>query len=237
MITRHYKQLICSGASFKAAREAMGQLTYEAKMERGFVIQDSGPSAIVGKYYYMKTKTLKSIDRATLKPVETKEETLQQVLFVLDLQRGMASVEGPRSGLNALYEALDAMPDVAVDFSDLNINLKDYVFEMQHAYHKSEIRVIKVKNYLARENCTATPSFKVLDVREGEKLVEKWSDQAEAVKLDFKLPSGRASFGVKKRGTLTFTDDTPQELMDYARDQLPRFHEAEVETVPVLAGE
>lgn len=186
-----------------------------------------------GKLLYVKTRVVKSIDRSTLKPMEAKEETLQEVLFELDLQRGMVSVEGPRSGLNVLFEALDAMPGVAVEFSDLNLSLKDYVFEMQHAFNKNAIRVIKVKDYLARENVTGSPSFKLLDVQDGEKLVEKWNDQAEAVKLDFKLPSGRVSFGVKKRGTLSFTDDTPQELMDYARGQLPRFHEAEVETAEV----
>lgn len=233
MRTIHYKQLICSGDSFKAARKAMSELTYEARMERGFVVQDAAPSLIVGKYYYVQTNKLKSIDRATLKVIEEKQETLQEVLFALDLKHGLVSVEGRRRGLSALFEALDAMPDVGLEFGDINLNLKDYVFELQHAFNKNEIRVIKVKDYLARENAIASPSFKIIDVREGEKLVEKWSDQAVAVKLDFKLPSGKASFGVQKRGTLTFTDDTPQELMDYARDQLPRFHEAEVETAEV----
>ncbi len=235
MRTMHYKQLICSGDSFKKAREAMAALNYEARMERGFITQESGPSCIIGKYYYMKTNVVKSIDRKTLKPIEERGESLCEVLFTLDLRLGLVSVEGRRSGLNALYEALDALPDVSMEFQDLNLNLKDYVFELQHAFNKNEIRVIKVKDYIARENALASPSFKVLDVREGEKLVEKWADMAEAVKLDFKLPSGKVSFGVKKRGTLTFTDDSPQELIDYARDQLPRFHEAEVETAEVRA--
>lgn len=233
MRTIHYKQLICSGESFKAAAKAMRELTYEARMERGFVVEDDAPSFIRGKYYYTKMNTVKSIDRVTLKPIEEKSESLCEVLFTLDLRLGLVSVEGRRNGLSALYEALDALPDVGVEFQDLHLNLKDYVFELQHAFNKNEIRVIKVKDYLARENALASPSFKLVDVREGEKLVEKWSDQAVAVKLDFKLPSGKVSFGVQKRGTLSFTDDTPTELMDYAREQLPRFHEAEVETAEI----
>lgn len=40
MITKHYKLLVCSGESFKAMRAAMAALNYEARMERGFVVQE-----------------------------------------------------------------------------------------------------------------------------------------------------------------------------------------------------
>jgi hypothetical protein len=80
---------------------------------------------------------------------------------------------------------------------------------------------------------TCTGGFKVLDVREGEKLCERFSDQLEGVTLSFKLPSGKCNLTVTKKGSLRFSDDAPQDLIDYARQQLPRFHEAEVETAEI----
>ncbi len=229
----HYKILVSSGESFKAMRRAMDELAYEARMERGFILAAGDASNIDGKYYYVKTNKAKVIDRKTLKQVEEKSESLAECRFKLDLQHGLVGVEERRGELNALFEALDAMPDVGVDFADLNLNLKDLVFELQHAYNKNEIRSIRISQYLARENMTSSATFKILDVREGEKLCEKFAAQLEAVTISFKLPSGRCNFTVTKKGSLRFSDDAPQDLIDYARAQLPRFHEAEVETAEI----
>ncbi len=229
----HFKALVSSGDSFKAMRRAMEELNYEARMERGFILGENAPSRALGKYYYVKTSKQKAIDRKTLKPIEEKVESLAECKFDLDLQHGLVSVEERRGELNSLFEALDSLPDVSVEFGDLNINLKDYVFELQHAYNKNEIRTMRIKEYLARENMTCTGGFKVLDVREGEKLCEKFSGQLEGVTLSFKLPSGKCNLTVTKKGSLRFSDDAPQDLIDYARQQLPRFHEAEVETAEI----
>lgn len=246
-----HKILICSGDSFKAMRKAMSELTYEARMSsqpvagerassasghgfpsRGFIITLDSPSVIEGTYYYTATEKVEDIDKKTLKTVEGKRERLKKAAFKLDLKHGLAS-SPKRDGLSALFEACDAMPDVGLEFSDLTLNLKDYVFEMQHAFNKNEIRSIKIREYLCRENMTCTGTFKVLDVREGEKLVEKFSDQLDGVTLSFKLPSGKTQFTISRKGEIKASPETPQELLDYAYEQLPRFHEAEVETAEV----
>ncbi|HRJ77916.1 MAG: hypothetical protein HPKKFMNG_01979 [Planctomycetes bacterium] len=229
----HFKILVSSGDSFKALRRAMEELAFESGMERGFVMGEGSPSRVNGKFYYVKTSKTKSIDRKTLKPVEEKSEALAECRFGLDLQHGLVHVEERRGELNALFEALDAMPDVGIEFADLNVNIKDYVFELQRAYNKNEIRNLRIKDYLARENMLASATFKMLDVREGEKLCEKFALQLDAATLSFKLPSGRCQFTVTRKGSLRHSDDTPQELVDYARELLPRFHEAEVETTEI----
>lgn len=233
MRTTHFKLLICSGDSFKAMRHAMAELSYEARMERGFVLTKDDPSRVEGKYYFIQTKKLKGIDRKTLKPIEEKHESLQVVAFTLDLKHGLVSVQGPRGGLNALFEALDAMPDVGVEFQDLKLNVKDYVFELQHAFNKNEIKNLRIKGYLFRENMVADVTGKLLDVRDGEKLAEKFAEQLEAARIVFKLPSGKCGLNINKRGTLSIADDAPTELFTYATEQLPRFHEADIETVEV----
>ena len=233
MITKHFKILECSGESFAAMRRALGELTYQPMMERGFVVTKDEPSFIEGRYIYVKSARLKQLHRETLVPIDPVNETLQEVRFALDLKHGLVSVHGPRGGFNVLFEALDSLPDVSVEFGDLNINIKDYVFELQHAYNKNEIRALKLSDYIAKENMLARATFKVLDVREGEKLTEKFQDQLAAVKLDFKLPTGKCNVTVSRRGSVSMSDDAPREIIDYARDQLPRFHEAEVETVGV----
>lgn len=227
-----HKILICSGDSFKAMRHTMGELVYEKRMERGFILTIDEPSKVAGNYYYMASEKVEDIDRATLKTVEGKRERLKKADFTLDLKRGLA-MSKKREGLSALFEACDAMPDVGLEFSDLNLDLKEYVFELQHAFNKNEIRSIKIREYLCRENLTCTGTFKVLDVREGEKLVEKFSDQLDGVTLSFKLPSGKVQFFVGKHGELRFSDDAPEEMITYATDQLQRFHEADVETAEV----
>lgn len=227
-----HKQMICSGDSFKAMRKAMGELAYEARMERGFILTLDSPSVIEGTYYYKSSEKVEDIDPKTLKTVEGKRERLKKAPFKLDLKHGLAS-SPKRDGLSALFEACDAMPDVGLEFSDLTLNLKDYVFEMQHAFNKNEIRSLKIRDYLCRENLTCTGTFKVLDVREGEKLVEKFSEQLDGVTLSFKLPTGKCSFFIGKRGEMRAGEEAPEELLTYAYEQLPRFHEAEVETAEV----
>lgn len=233
MITKHFKILACSGESFAAMRKAMKELNYQPKMERGFVVTKDDTSFIEGRYIYMKSARLKQLNRETLVPIEPVNETLQEVRFTLDLKHGLASVQGPRGGFNVLFEALDSLPDVGVEFSDLNLNLKEYVSELQQAFNKNEIRALKLSDYITKENMLARATFKVLDVRDGESLTEKFQDQLAAVKLDFKLPTGKCNVSVSRRGTVSMSDDAPQEIIDYAREQLPRFHEAEIETVGV----
>ena len=140
--------------------------------------------------------------------------------------RLLEKLEAAREALGGrVYDALGELVD--------GVALKDLVFELQHAYNKNEIRSIRISQYLARENMTSSATFKILDVREGEKLCEKFAAQLEAVTISFKLPSGRCNFTVTKKGSLRFSDDAPQDLIDYARAQLPRFHEAEVETAEI----
>ncbi len=59
MITKHFKILVCSGESFAAMRKALGQLAYQPRMERGFVVTKGEPSFIEGRYIYMKSARLK----------------------------------------------------------------------------------------------------------------------------------------------------------------------------------
>lgn len=47
------------------------------------------------------------------------------------------------------------------------------------------------------------------------------------------MPDGRCSLTVTRRGDLRYSDNAPEELIRYARDCMPRFHEAEVETAEV----
>lgn len=236
MITKHFKILVCSGESFAAMRRALGEYTYQPRMERGFVVTKDEPSFIEGRYIYVKSARIKQLNRETLVPIDPVNETLQEVRFALDLKHGLVSVQGSRGGFNVLFEALDSLPYVCVEFGDLNLNLKEYVSELQQTFNKNEIRALKLSDYIAKENMLARATFKVLDVREGEKLTEKFQDQLAAVKLDFKLPTGKCNVTVSRRGSVSMSDDAPREIIDYARDQLPRFHEAEVETAEVRGG-
>ncbi len=235
MPSYHFKLIGSSQDSFRAMRKAMTGLPFDLRNRRGFVLDESaGQNRIKGKLYYLKTTNVKSINPKDLKPIETKAETLTECKFEVDQEHGLVASEDRRGELNVLFEQLDAMPDVHVNFEDLNLNLKDYVFELQSAFNKNEIRNVRIKDFQAREPMIGNASFKVLDTRESEKIVEKYAEQVEAVSVSFKLPDGRCNLTATKRGSLRFSDNAPDDLVRYARDLMPRFHEAEVETKEVL---
>ncbi len=231
----HFKLLGASQESFRAMRRAMSALPFDARGRRGFVLDEgAGQNSVKGKLYYIKTANVKQINPKDLKPVETKTETLTECRFEVDQQHGLVASQDRRGELNVLFEQLDAMPDVHVTFEDLNLNLKDYVFELQSAFNKNEIRALRIRDYQAREPMAGNASFKVLDARESEKIVEKYSDRLDSVTVSFKLPDGRCNLTATRRGSLRFSDNAPDELVRYARDCMPRFHEAEVETTEVM---
>lgn len=230
----HFKLLVCGQPSFRVIRDTLPQLAYEPGMERGFVIsKESTQNKVKGRYIYTKVGKVVSIDADSLEPKEEPTESLAEGRFELDQQKGLVSVEQRRGELNALYEALDALPDAHVAFEELNLNLAELLYEVQGAYKKNSIKSIRIKDYLAREHMLTSATFKVLEPSDGEKLVERFSDQIEAFTLTLKLPDGACALTVTKRGSVRAGDDAPDELLLFVKDLLPRFHEAEVETVEV----
>ena len=138
-----------------------------------------------------------------------------------------------RGELNALQEALDAMPDVHVEFEELNLNLLALLFDVQRAYKKNVVKSLRLKDYLARENMLANATFKLIEPTEAEKLAEKFSDQLQAFTLTLKLPDGACALTVTKNGSVRASDDAPEDLLRFVKDLLPAHHEAEVETTEV----
>jgi hypothetical protein len=231
----HYKSMTCGQPSFKAIRDTLPSLSYEAGMQRGFLLnKDSTLNRVRGQYVYTKLGKLAKIDPETLQVTEEAVESLAECRFELDQQKGLAMVEQRRGELNALHEAVDSIPDANVEFEDLNINVAELMFEVQRAYKKNVIKTLRIRDYLARENMLANASFKVLEPQDGEKIAEKFSDQLEAFTLTLKLPDGACALTVTRKGTVRASDDAPDELLLFVKDLLPRFHESEVETAEVV---
>ncbi|MCF6228753.1 MAG: hypothetical protein L3J82_08865, partial [Planctomycetes bacterium] len=153
--------------------------------------------------------------------------------FELDQKKGWVMVGQRRGDLEAIYEALESLPDVHSAFEDLNLNLKDLMFEIQGAYKKNTVKILRIKDYLARENMLGSASFKVLEEQDAEKLAEKFDDQLEAFTLQLKLPDGACNLTVTRKGSVRASDDMPDEVLMFVKDLLPQFHEAEVETTEV----
>jgi hypothetical protein len=231
----HYKFMTCGQPSFRAIRDTMPSLAYEPGMQRGFLLcKDSTVNRVRGQYVYTKLGKLTKIDPETLQLKEEATESLAECRFELDQQKGLAMVEQRRGELNALHEAIDAIPEATVEFEDLNVNLCELMFEVQRAYKKNVIKTLRIRDYLARENMLANASFKVLEPVEGEKIAEKFADQLEAFTLTLKLPDGACALTVTRKGTVRASDDAPDELLLFVKDLLPRFHESEVETAEVV---
>jgi len=235
MLALHYKILVCGQNSFRTVRDTLPELSYEPGMERGFLLsKESNQNRVKGRYIYTKFGKQVSIDAQSLEPKEETTESLVECRFELDQQKGLACVEQRRGELNALFEALDAMPNTHVVFEELNLNLCELMFEIQGAYKKNTIKALRIKEYLARENMLTNATFKVLEPTEGEKLAERFSDQLEAFTLQLKLPDGAVALTVTRKGSVRASDDAPDELLMFVKDLLPRFHEAEVETTQAV---
>jgi hypothetical protein len=230
----HYKLMVCGQPSFRSVRDNLPQLAYEAGMQRGFLLEkDSSVNRVAGRYVYTKVGKTVTLDAATLQPKETPTETLAECRFELDQQKGLVMAQQRRGELNALHEALDSMPEVSVEFEDLNLNLTALMFDLQRAYKKNEVKSLRIKDYLARENMLASATFKLVEPQEAEKLAERFSDQLQAFTLTLKLPDGACAVTVTRNGSVRASDDTPDDVLRFVKDLLPAHHEAEVETTEV----
>lgn len=231
----HYKIMVCGQPSFRAIRDTLPQLKYEPGMQRGFLLsEDSNQNRVGGRYIYTKFGKETKIDPETLEQTEEQTEELADCSFEMNQQKGLVMVLQRRGELNALYEAVDSIPDAHVAFEELNLNLLELMFEVQGAYKKNEIKTLRIRDYLAREHMLANASFKILEPTEGEKIAEKFSDQLDAFTLVLKMPDGAVNLTVTRKGSVRVSDDAPDELIMFVKDLLPRFHEAEVETAEVV---
>lgn len=230
----HYKLMTCGQPSFRSVSKTLPEITWEAGSQRGFLVdKDSNQNRVAGRYVYTKVGKAVTLDAETLQPKETPTETLAECKFELDQQKGLAMAQQRRGELNALHEALDAIPDVSIEFSDLNLNLTGLMFDVQRAYKKNEVKSLRIKDYLARENMLASATFKLIEPQEAEKLAERFSDQLQAFTLTLKLPDGACALTVTRNGTVRASDDTPEDVLRFVKDLIPAHHEAEVETTEV----
>jgi hypothetical protein len=235
MRTLHYKLMVAGQLSFRLIKSTLPDLEYQPGAQRGFLMsKETSQNRTKGKYIYTKIGKKVSIDPESLEPVEDAVETLAMAHFELDQQKGLVSVEQRRGELNALYEALDAIPEATMEFEELNLNLYDMALEIAHAYKKNAVKSIRIKDYLARENMLANTTFKLLDPQDSWRIMEKFSDQLEAVTFTLKLPDGACSLKITRKGSVSMSDDGPDELLLFVKDLLPRFHESEVETTEVI---
>jgi hypothetical protein len=235
MRSHHYQLFSCSQTGFRRIRELLPELAWQRGLERGFVLDEQIGSAtrLRGRYIYTKHAKAARLDPETLQATEEAVQTLVDCRFELDQQKGLVMAEQRRGELSALYEALDALPDVHASFEELNLILAPLLFEVQSAYKKNTVKSIRIKDYLAREHMLTSATFKIMEPQDAERLVERFADQLEAFTLTLKLPDGGINLTVGRKGSVRASDDAPDELLLFAKDLLPRFHEAEVETTEV----
>lgn len=228
--SEHYKLLIVSGDGFKRLREELVKYEWSEELGYGFKITENDTNRVRGTCVYRAPKKLKDFDPE--KGWEERYITVRSTFaFELNQTKGLVMVQGRRGDLGVLFGLLDAIPLLHIVFDELRLNLHDLMYEVQRAYKRNKVYAFKIADYLARENMLASASFKVLDEHDGEKIADKFSDQLDAFVLKLKLPDGPVSLRVSRKGSVSASDDTPDELMLFVRELIPRFHEAEVETV------
>ncbi len=235
MRTTHYKLLMIGGKAWERLKVELPKMPWSDELGYGFILRaDNTANRVRGTLVYRRMQNVKDLDVENMTPKDQAVQAHAEVRFELDFQKALVSVEGPRGGLAVLYEHIDSIPFCQVAFEDLDLNLRDLLFEVQGAYRKNMVKSLRIRNYLAREHMLATAGFKIVEASEAEKIAEKFSDQLEAFTLSLKLPDGACKLTVTRRGSVSASDDAPDELLLFVKDLLPRFDEPEVETAEVV---
>lgn len=234
MQTFHYKRLIAGDLAKRLMVEGVKAAGWFGKgCKRGFSIHTADEREIMGAFAWRETVVIPTLDEESLEDRDTTKDVLKKTVFRVLFSKGLIRADS-RANLGVLYDIFDEMPGVAIAFEELNLNLEDYTFEVQSAYKRNEIDGVKIRDYLSRDHMLASPTFKILEPVESEKIVEKYSDQLESVKLKFKLPDGVVTATITRKGTLRISDDAPDEMVMFMVDLMPRFDEHEVETAEVV---
>lgn len=231
MITHIHKLFIAGKHTQRLLVNALPQLHWQKGMNRGFSLHTCDAKKVIGAFAWRQKLELESHDEETLAPTVTSKTVVCKTAFTIDFNKGLVWAD-KAPGITQLYEALDSIPDATLQFDDLNLNLEELYSEFSGAYKKQQVTGLKLADYLAEKgDLLASPMFKLLDPAVEWKLIEKFSDQLKAIRATLKLPDGACSVTIHKGGKVQVGDTAPDELLMFLRDILPRFHEAEVETV------
>lgn len=238
MTTTHvHKLMVIGGPSWSALIDALPQLTWNKGALRGFVLHTCDSKRVIGGYAWRKKIELETHDEETLQPTVTHKRVVAKTAFALDFQKGLIWADSV-AGMNALHEAMDEIPNVNVEFEQLNLNLAEMLEELQGAYKKQIVTGLKINDYLdSKQDLTASPMFKLLDPANEWKVIDKFKGQLGAIRSTIKLPDGASSLTIRRTGAVSYGEHIPEELMMFVRDILPRFHESEVETAEVVDTE
>ncbi len=224
----HFKKLICGNATRDVLLDSLHAGTWYKGADSGFSIGQYDKKILGGCYIWRETIQVDTIDEDTLEEIERPVRRLQKAHFILSFGKAYVRVE-KKAHFGILYDALDALKGVHLEFEAFQIDLEGMVSEIQSAYKKNYITGIGIKDYLAREQMITDATFKPLEVDVGEKVIEKFSDQIKSVKLQMKLPDGPCPLTVTRDGSVSMGDDAPDDLLMFVRDIMPRFDVPDVE--------
>lgn len=227
----HFKKLICGNATRDVLLDFLHAGTWYKGADSGFSIGQFDKKILGGCYVWRETIAVETIDEDSLEVIEKGVRRLQKAHFILSFGESYVRVE-KKAHFGILFDALDALKGVHLEFEDYQIDLEGMVSEIQRAWKKNRIESIGIKNYLARENMMTDATFKMLEPT-GEKIIEKFDDQVSSVKLLLKLPDGDCPLTVTRDGSIRTSDDAPDDVLMFVRQIMPHHDVPDVETVEV----
>lgn len=226
----HFKKLICGNATRDVLLDSLHAGTWYKGADSGFSIGQFDKKILGGCYIWRETIQVSTVNEDTLEDMERAVRRLQKAHFILSFGEAYVRVE-KKAHFGILFDALDTLKGVHLEFEAFQIDLEGMVFEIQSAWKRNDIESIGIKDYLAREQMITDATFRPLEAMVGEKVIEKFGDQIKSVKLQMKLPDGPCPLTVTRDGSVSLGDDAPDELLMFVRQIMPRFDVPEVETV------
>lgn len=234
MASTHAKVFRISGAAFKRLGPQMREMAFEPRKRDGFIIDETTPSRIAGRYVFTKLQKIKSIDPASLGEEIFEQQVLATCTFAANLTNGLIRCNERRADMKILEEVFNGLDDVRCEIVDFNSDVVEIFKTLRASHGKTDLRALRIKDYLGREGLLTTANFKLMEPATEADILRKYHDQVQAVTASFLTEEGRQTLTIGKNGSLRYSDQLPPDMLEMTLNLLTQHHEdVELETVEV----
>lgn len=242
MSSIHAKRLKVSKTSFDKMKEHFegGTYKYNAKRGTGYLLDkdlagffDMKPrvGVMVGKFMYLQTYKAQGVDRNTLEPEEKKVEVTKRVDFEINLNKQLIIVDEKSADIDKLLDEAEGMADVGFLAETFDVDVIEHFKALEELSPKNalELTSIRIVDYQGREGLIATGNFKLLETAKRDAIFKTHQDSARAYTATIETEEGPQNITVTSRGSVRYSQDFPENLLEAAVGSLPAFQREEAE--------
>jgi len=232
MPATHARIIHVSQQAFKDLTKGVADFKYTPKGREGFIVHESLPHRLSGRYLFKSIQKDKVTNPETLEVEVVEQPVLLSCTFELNARTGVLRTNERRRDMDALEEAFSGIDNVRVELEDFSVDVIEVYKALRAAHSKVDLRSIRIKDYLGKEGLLTTANFKLMEPGNEASILQKYQSQAQAFSAAVMTEDGRQTVTVARNGSIRYSDNFPLDLVEMLLGQLPKHHEAvEGETV------